>query len=133
MRKPKFKEKFTAEINIVPFTDVLLVLLVIFMVTTPLIIQGQIQVKLPKASTQSSMEILPVNLTLTADSRVFLDDQEVAWKDLAGFIKARLGNAPDKLVVVNADESVTHGVVVRLLDLAKGAGAQRLALATDQK
>jgi biopolymer transport protein ExbD len=133
MRKPRFKEKFNAEINIVPFTDVLLVLLVIFMVTTPMIIQGQIKVNLPKAASQSEAVLTPITLTLTAGKKLFMDDQEIAFKDLGPFLKKRLEVDQQKLVIINADERVAHGEVVRLLDAAKDAGALRLAVATEQK
>ena len=131
MRKPDRKRKLVSDINIVPFTDVLLVLLVIFMVTTPLIVQGQIQVKLPKASAQSSASVRPVVLTLTAQGRLFLADQEVSFQDLLTLLTPLMRDRADKQVIINADRSVTHGRVVELMDLAKQAGAERLAIATE--
>jgi biopolymer transport protein TolR len=131
MRKPDRKRKLVSDINIVPFTDVLLVLLVIFMVTTPLIVQGQIQVKLPKASAQSSASVRPVILTLTAQGRLFLADQEVSVQDLLTLLTPLMKEREDKQVIINADRSVTHGRVVELMDLAKQAGAERLAIATE--
>jgi biopolymer transport protein TolR len=132
MRKIERKRKLVADINIVPFTDVLLVLLVIFMVTTPLIVQGQIQVKLPKATTAAKPSLKPLVVTLTAQGRVFLSDQEVSLDQvqslLAQALKERGG---DKLVVIQADRAVTHGRVVALMSLARQAGAERLAIATE--
>jgi biopolymer transport protein TolR len=131
MRKISAKRKLVSDINIVPFTDVLLVLLVIFMVTTPLIVQGQIQVKLPKASAQSSPSLRPLVVTLTAQGRLFLADQEVSLQDLPTLLGPRLKERSDKMVIINADRSVTHGRVVTVMDLAKQAGAERLAIATE--
>ena len=131
MRKISAKRKLVSDINIVPFTDVLLVLLVIFMVTTPLIVQGQIQVKLPKASAQSSASVRPLIVTLTAQGRLFLADQEVSLQDLPTLLGPRLKERTDKMVIINADRSVTHGRVVTVMDLAKQAGADRLAIATE--
>src|SRR5580700_4632832 len=99
MRKTKIREKLRAEINIVPFTDVLLVLLVIFMVTTPLIVQGQIHVKLPTAASASPAPALrPVTLTLTATGKLYLNDAEVSMTDLPGFLATALKDRDDKTV-----------------------------------
>ena len=127
MRRTKIRERLKAEINIVPFTDVLLVLLIIFMVTTPLIIQGQIQVKLPKASSQAPLESKPVVLTLTAVGKLYLNDGEVSFQDLPALLTEALKTRDEKTVVINADQSSAHGkVVVALLDAAKAAGATQL-------
>jgi biopolymer transport protein TolR len=134
MRRTKIRERLKAEINIVPFTDVLLVLLVIFMVTTPLIVQGQIHVKLPRASSSSPAPLeKPVTLTLTAPGKLYLNDAEVTFEDLPGLLTEALKNRDDKTVVINADQSSAHGKVVQLLDAAKNAGASRLAIATESK
>ena|SRR5580700_7699583 len=134
MRKTKIREKPRAEINIVPFTDVLLVLLVIFMVTTPLIIQGQIHVKLPRAQSGAPLTPeKPVTLTLTALGKLYLNDAELSFQDLPGFLATALKNREDKTVIINADTNSTHGKVVELLDAAKAAGATKLAIATENK
>ncbi len=133
MRRTKIHEKLKAEINIVPFTDVLLVLLVIFMVTTPMMVQGKILVKLPKARTGSEAKLDPVTLTLTSQGRVFLNDQEVPGSDLASLLAAALKQRQDKTVIINADASASHGAVVKLLDAAKAGGAERLAIATQNE
>jgi biopolymer transport protein ExbD len=117
----------------VPFTDVLLVLLIIFMVTTPLIIQGQIQVKLPKATSQAPLELKPVVLTLTSLGKLYLNDGEISFQDLPQLLAGALKSREDKTVVINADKSSAHGKVVALLDAAKAAGATKLAIATENK
>jgi biopolymer transport protein TolR len=131
MRKPERRRKLVTDINIVPFTDVLLVLLVIFMVTTPLIVQGRIQVKLPKSSAQADAQLQPVTLTLTAAGAQFLGDQQVSVQDLPALLGAALRDRADKTVVIRADRSVTHGKVVELMDLARRSGAEKLAIATE--
>ncbi len=130
MRRPERRRKLVSDINIVPLTDVLLVLLVIFMVTTPLIVQGSIQVKLPKSSALADAQSQPVTLTLTVGGRLFLGDQQVSREDLPTLLKEALASRADKLVVIRADAACTHGSVVDLMDLAHRCGAQRLAIAT---
>lgn len=131
MRKIERRRKLVSDINIVPFTDVLLVLLVIFMVTTPLIVQGQIQVKLPKASSAARAEFKPLVVTLTAQGRVFLADQEVSLDQVESLLTVALKERSEKQVIIQADRSVTHGRVVTLMDLARKAGADKLAIATE--
>ncbi len=133
MRKPERRRKLVTDINIVPFTDVLLVLLVIFMVTTPLIVQGRIQVKLPKSSAQADAQLQPVTLTLTAAGAQFLGDQQVSEQDLPALLGAALRDRADKTVIIRADRSVTHGRVVELMDLARRSGADKLAIATEAR
>ncbi|MES2201085.1 MAG: biopolymer transporter ExbD [candidate division FCPU426 bacterium] len=133
MRRTRSRERLKAEINIVPFTDVLLVLLVIFMVTTPLIIQGQIQVKLPKAASQAARPSKPVVLTLTTLGKLYLNDGEISMQELPPMLAAALKASPDKTVIINADKSSSHGRVVALMDAAMAAGAVKLAIATENK
>jgi biopolymer transport protein ExbD len=133
MRKPDRRRKLVSDINIVPFTDVLLVLLVIFMVTTPLIVQGSIQVKLPHSSALADAQVQPLTLTLTVENRLFLGDQQVSRPDLPKLLKDALKERTDKLVVIRADRACTHGSVVELMDLARQCGAERLAIATEAK
>jgi len=132
MWKPKHRRAVSAEINMVPFTDVVLVLLVIFMVTTPLIVQGQIHVRLPKASTQGAEALPPVTVTVTSDGRLFIRDQEVMLDQLSALLKGAMGKQAEKAVIINADRAALHGRVVQVLDAAKAAGAERLGIATDQ-
>lgn len=131
MRKINRSRKIVSDINIVPFTDVLLVLLVIFMVTTPLIVQGQIQVKLPKATAAAKPQLKPLVVTLTAQGRVFLSDQEVSLDQVQSLLTLALKPRAEKQVVIQADRSVTHGRVVAIMDLARKAGADKLAIATE--
>jgi biopolymer transport protein ExbD len=116
----------------VPFTDVVLVLLVIFMVTTPLLIQGQIKIKLPRAASAAEIRTPPPTVTVTAEGRVYLKDQEVLMEQLPTLLKQELAHASEKTVIISADRSATHGRVVQVLDAAKQAGAEKLAIATDQ-
>jgi biopolymer transport protein ExbD len=122
----------SSEINMVPFTDVVLVLLVIFMVTTPLLIQGQIKVKLPRAASATETQAPPPTVTITAEGRVYLKDKEVLVEQLPTLLKQELAKTSDKSVIISADRAATHGKVVQVLDAAKQAGAERLGIATDQ-
>lgn len=122
-----------AEINITPFTDVVLVLLIIFMVTTPLIMQAGIPVKLPKSQTVSDVSDSGLTVTITSESRIFFNDVEINKNNLENSLKNRVLNDPNLLVIIKADKDSYHGQVVEVLDMAKTAGVKRLAIATEAK
>lgn len=121
-----------AEINITPLTDVMLVLLVIFMVTTPLIMSGALKVKLPTARSVGSEKFSGVTITIGANGGVELDGKAVVEDELYGLLKDRFASGADTTVAVKADGSVRHGLVVKVLDIAKLAGATKLAIAAQR-
>ena len=128
------KNDLISEINITPFTDVLLVLLIIFMVTTPLIMQAGIPVKLPKSQTMENFsENTGSTVIVTKDNRIYFDDVETDRKKLKEILKSKMLNNPDLLVIIKADAMAYHEWVVETLDVVKDAGVKRLAIATELK
>ncbi|MBI5235790.1 MAG: biopolymer transporter ExbD [Deltaproteobacteria bacterium] len=125
-------EKVMAEINITPLTDVMLVLLVIFMVTTPLIMSGALNVKLPRAGSAVSGSQQGLTVTVGANGAIELDGRAVAFQDLHSILKERLASGADTSVAVKADSDARHGDVVRVLDIAKQAGALKLGIAVER-
>lgn len=120
-----------SEINITPLTDVMLVLLVIFMVTTPLIMTDSFKVKLPDAVSATAETGKGVTVTVSASGRIDVNGKEVQKTELAAELK-RAFSAPgaDKTVVLRADGTALHKYVVDVLDTAKLAGAAKLSIAT---
>ena len=125
--------KVFSEINITPLTDVALVLLIIFMITAPLIVQSGIKVKLPGAVTSDVTPEKNIILTITAEGKVFLGNQEIAIKDLFEPVAALLAVSQAKIVIINADKNVPHGIVVSVLDVARQSGAEKLFESTEQQ
>ena len=126
-----------AEINVVPYIDVMLVLLIIFMVTAPLLTQG-IEVDLPKADAEPldvEQENEPLVLSVDREGRLYLNvgesEEPVDAQTAAARTAAVLRRAPQTPVLVRADESVSHGVVVRAMALLQGSGAQKIGIMTD--
>jgi len=117
------------EINITPLTDVFLVLLIIFMVTTPLIMAAGIKIKMPRTHALPSLTERDVIIAVTSDGRYFVNSTEVPKDRLSGYLKEQ--NLEGKLVVVQADKNLSHGTVVEVLDIARAAGAEKLAIATE--
>ncbi len=117
-----------AEINITPLCDVFLVLLIIFMVTTPLIMTAGIKIKMPRTQALPALAEQDVIIKVTSDERYFVNDVETPKVRLREYLKGL--KLAGKMVVVQANKSLPHGVVIGVLDTAKLAGAEKLAIAT---
>lgn len=122
-----------SEINVTPFVDVMLVLLIIFMVTAPMLTQG-LQVELPKTRTVEAMPTDADHLVLSVseDGAVFLDQEKVAFKDLPARLKA-LVVEPGKKLFLKADKNARYGRVVKVMGEIKLAGVSRLSVAAEKE
>ncbi len=127
------RTKIMAEINITPLTDVVMVLLVIFMVTTPLMMNNAFKIKLPKAVTAQPQETQTTVVSIAPPNIIYLNRAQVSIDDLKGLLTSRMATSPDKTVVIKADRTVMEGEVVKILDVAKQAGALKLAIATERE
>jgi len=119
-----------AEINITPLTDVFLVLLVIFMVTSSVIANTGKKVDLPEASQASKTPPKAVNVTLTRDGVVQVDGEPVQLASLRKRLETALAATQDKMVILRGDKDVVLGRAVFVLDQAQLAGAEGFAIAT---
>ena len=120
-----------AEINVTPFVDVMLVLLIIFMVTAPMMQQG-VDVDLPETTTQPlRLQDEPLVLTVKADGKVFLGRVEVPEKELQAKLAAILEGLDGKEIFLRADKKAPYGLVVRALAAARAAGATKLGMVTE--
>jgi biopolymer transport protein ExbD len=119
-----------SDINITPLTDIFLVLLIIFMVTTAVTIESAAHVDLPKAE-QAAPTDKPkgIIVTYTAEHQIYVNDKTVTEPELVPTLHAALQNSTDKIVVFQGDPKVILGDMVRILDLAKSAGAEAIAIA----
>jgi biopolymer transport protein ExbD len=120
-----------AEINVTPLTDVFLVLLIIFMITTSAMMKPE-GVDLPQSNAEER-EQKGVMVTMTPSHEIFVDGRPVAGDDgsLATVLKDALGRTNEKVVILAGDRQVVLGEVVRVLGLAKEAGAKGFALASE--
>lgn len=123
-------DDFVADINVTPFVDVMLVLLIIFMVTAPMMTEG-LDVALPRVE---SSEVLPTEddhciLTIKAEGSIFLDEYETGLDDLVSVVTSSVKNQ-GKQLFVRADTSVPYGVVMQVMDRLRGAGIADVGLVT---
>ncbi len=119
-----------AEINITPLTDVFLVLLIIFMVTSSVIANTGKKVDLPEAQEASQTPPQAITVTITAQNVVQVNDQVVRLEDLRAHLESALATAEDKMVILRGDKEVILERAVYVLDQAQLAGAEGFALAT---
>ena len=119
-----------SEINVTPFVDVMLVLLIIFMVTAPLLTVG-VQVDLPESnadSLQSDNE--PLELTISKDGNIYIQETEINIKELIPKLIAITDNRLDTKIYVRGDEVINYGKVMRVLGELSGSGFSKVALIT---
>ncbi len=123
-----------AEINVTPLVDVMLVLLIIFMVTAPLLMQG-LEVELPRAEGRS-FELAssnPSKITIAPNGAVYIDGTPVGSHDLEKTLGAMLRAKRIKRALLEADEKVPYGRVVAVLDVMNRAGVEQLGMMTQQR
>jgi len=124
-------EGFFSEINITPLVDVVLVLLIIFMITAPVIYQSAIKVQLPKTKSGESSEKSPLQFTIGKGGELHMGDERIDdWSSLPARIQtASAGKELSQEVAsISADEAAQHGQVVKLMDVLRQSGVSRFAL-----
>jgi biopolymer transport protein TolR len=119
-----------AEINIIPLVDVVLVLLLIFMLTAPMMYRG-IDVNLPRASARPTAVEERMVLTVTKDRVLYLNDKRVAPGSLDTQLRAAFGNRTDKTLYLKADAGLAYGAVIETMDQVRRAGIERLGMVTE--
>jgi biopolymer transport protein ExbD len=127
------KSTVKSEINIAPFTDVILVLLIIFMIAMPSV-EHHIEVNLPKTDTSDKIATSssPIEALISSEG-IVIDGKLVSIKDVEEIVKTKLKEEPGKSVVIKGDEKVEYDHVMQFMDRAKKAGATKFALAVDVK
>jgi biopolymer transport protein ExbD len=118
-------------INITPFTDVVLVLLIIFMIATPLLIRSEIKVNLPRTSSAEAAPQKTLVITIDTAGGVYVEGVRVALTDLKASLTAALSKRPDAPVIIMGDRDVRYDLVVRVLEIARSCGVNRLSLAVE--
>lgn len=131
--KSDSNDEVMAEINIVPLVDVILVVLIIFMVTAPMIMKPSISVNLPKAGSGNATAPSKLNILIGSDGRLTLDGKVADDQQIQAAAAAESKSNPDIQAIIAADKDVPHGRVVAVLDLVKAAGVKKFAISIDKK
>lgn len=122
--------RFLAEINVIPLVDVVLVLLIIFMVTAPMLYRGM-DIKLPTSASNTIKPEERIVLTIERDQRLYLDKDRVSPAQLEVRLRAAKERNGDIAVFLRADRDVPYGAVVQVMDGVKQAGIEKLGMVTD--
>ena len=122
-----------SEINVTPMVDVMLVLLIVFMVTAPLLTVG-VQIDLPKTKAKILQgQDEPLAITIDAQGQVYLQDTEIDIEGLVPRLRAITENNPDVRIFVRGDASVNYGRVMEVMGIVNAAGYKKVALVTQQQ
>ncbi|WP_028321968.1 protein TolR [Desulfatiglans anilini] len=125
------QKKFMSEINVTPLVDVMLVLLIIFMVTTPMLMQG-VDVNLPKTDARPiKTKEDPLIITIQKDQKILFEDHEMPMEGLETKISKIFENRRDKEVLLRADRDVSYGFVMQVIARVKAAGIDKLGMVTE--
>jgi biopolymer transport protein TolR len=138
MKKRSRTQKLVSEINITPLTDVILVLLIIFMLITPLILESSIKIQLPKsgASSQGSEE-KDVQVTITSGGDAYMENNKYSLRADTDIFKFKLSAALKKssrqTISISADREVKYDYVMKVIDLSKQAGFKQVVLVSESE
>ena len=121
-----------SDINVTPLVDITLVLLIIFMVAAPMIMNQAIKVNLPKASTGKASDATTVAITIKKDGKVYLNGKITEMVSLEQFLRAEAKANKKVRAIVSADREVTHGKVVTFLDLLNRSGISKYAVSVEK-
>lgn len=124
-------KRFMSDINVTPFVDVMLVLLIIFMVTAPMMMQG-VEVNLPKTTTKNiKTQDEPLILTVNKEKQIFIEKHRIDLDNLETKIGSIFKNRREKEILLRADEDVPYGYVIKVIASIKRAGIDKLGMITE--
>ena len=125
------QDRLMSDINVTPFVDVMLVLLIIFMVTAPMMVQG-VDVALPEATSQPLIsEKDQLMITIDKNNQVFINDFAVKFEDFQEKLSKIFQGRTDRTVYLRADKTIPYGMVVQVMSEIKGAGVEKLGMVTE--
>lgn len=122
-----------AAINVVPLVDVILVVLIIFMVTAPLVLKPSIDVNLPKASSGQESPVTPLNLTVLKTGEIMLNGKTADRSTISSYITDLLKKNPETAAILAADRDVTLDKLTQVIDIVKTAGVKKVAFSIEKK
>ncbi len=122
-----------SSINITPFVDVVLVLLVIFMVTAPMLVKDILEIKLPKTISGDGKMLQTLGVAVNKDGNILLNGQITDEEGLAAAAKEALGKDPTSQAIVSADVTAAYGKVAKVIDILKSNGVERFAVQVEHE
>ena len=133
MRRFTVDSKEFSEINITPFTDVVLVLLIIFMIASPILVTGALKIKLPVANSSETVVKKNIEVFINDKNEIYINNKIVPVDQLETVLKTEYMIKSNSEVIVNGDNNITHGTFIHILDIVKKSGATKLLIGTIKK
>ncbi len=128
----KSKNRYQMQSPLTSLIDIVFLLLIYFLLTTNFIVEEGITIKLPDAKASAPQIKQEITVTVDEEGRAYMADQEIPLDQLYTRIKEMIGADKDRLVIIKADKTVILNKAVKVMDIAKAAGASRLSLATEK-
>ncbi|MEM7646323.1 MAG: biopolymer transporter ExbD, partial [Pseudomonadota bacterium] len=124
-----------AEMNVIPLVDVILVVLIIFMVTAPLVLKPSIDVNLPQASSadQQKSKAKNIEVVISKNGELYLDGKTIDLEGLKGAVATEAKTSPESSVVLTADKDVTLDGLTKIIDAIKGSGIKKVGFSIQKK
>ena len=133
MKSIRRKSRIMTDINITPFTDVVLVLLIVFMVATPALYESNLKVELPHGTTPSDDTSRDVVVTIDAEGGIYLDTRRVSLEELGKEMLEMTASVGETRVIVNGDRNVKYDAVIDVMDALARAGVKSPGLGIELK
>ena len=130
--KRRARSPIMSDINITPLTDIFLVLLIIFMVTSAAMVESGAKISLPEVD-NTSTEPREITITVTPNHDIYVNSTHTAYEDLEGTLHGLISARPDIPVVLEGDREVLFGDAVKILSIAQKAGATQIAIAAERR
>jgi biopolymer transport protein TolR len=130
--KRRARSSIVSDINITPLTDIFLVLLIIFMVTSAAMVESGAKISLPEVDSTSSQP-REITITVTPANEIYVNSNLTAYEDLEGVLRGLVSAHPDIPVVLEGDRDVLFGQAVKILSIAQKAGATQIAIAAERR
>ncbi len=133
VRYKKSGETVVSAINITPFTDIVLVLLIVFMISAPGILSPGLDITLPGSQTSKTHKPASYTVGLDREGKIYLDSKLVNLQELKNTIAMQAAKDPELSIVLNADSAAKHGEVISVLDAVRSSGAANIYVGTIKK
>ena len=127
------KKKSRTFLNITPLIDVLFILIIFFAVSSTFLERPGIKLELPEAEKTELQKIEKAVLFISSDEKLLFRDKEISIDNLGPLLADAMERSTDRSLIINADKNVPHGLVVRLMDIARQIGVSKLVVATEKK
>lgn len=132
MKSSSDNDESISDINVVPLVDIILVVLIIFMVTAPMIMKPSINVNLPKAVSGDKSTPSQLSIAIAADGTLNLNGTKADEAAIQSKAQEQLGKNPDIQAIISADKDVPHGTVVHIIDVVKSVGVKKFAISIEK-